>query len=238
VFLQGRFEGAEWYDDHVTTNGENPLLSDSPAAWQRLIESAGPASLLMAIEQRMSALLRHRLSPEDIFQDALLHAWRDRHLCEWRGVKSFRSWLLCIIDNRIRDAADHEGALKRGGGRIDGSVSFEVGGDPDESGSAIIPEALISSTTPSRIAMYREQAAAMNEALAALPEDLRAVMRLRLIEQRTIEQVAADLGIGEAAARHRFRKGGEMYRRRLEAALLSRSARGGDSSTSNSPAHR
>lgn len=63
----------------------------------------------------MSAALRRRHTPEDIWQETLLHAWRDRARYEWRGFKSFRFWLMFIIDNRICAAAAHERAAKRGG---------------------------------------------------------------------------------------------------------------------------
>jgi DNA-directed RNA polymerase specialized sigma24 family protein len=79
------------------------------------------------------------------------------------------------------------------------------------------------STTPSRIAMYREQAAAMAAALASLPEDLGEVVRLRLIDQRSMGEIAASLGIGVEAVRHRLRRGAAAYHRRLHQALVSRS---------------
>lgn len=203
--------------------GENPLLSDSPRVWDDLIQSVGPASLLVVIQSRLGPALGRRVTPEDILQETFLHAWRDRLLCEWRGIRSFRSWLLTIIDNRIRDEADHTGAAKRGGGRPQASLQYGSQTDHDHSGSARIPAALMDSTTPSRLAMYREQAAVMSEALQSLPDDLREVVRLRLIEQRTLEQVAGDLQIGVAAARHRLRKGSEMYRQRVVAAMASHS---------------
>ncbi len=200
---------------------DNPLLSHSPVVWQQLIDGAGPASLLVAIESRMSSELRARTSPEDIFQDALLHAWRDRAAFEWRGQRSFRSWLLSIIDNRIRDAADFEGAMKRGGHHLLHSIDGEA--RPMHEGRPAMPPALIASTTPSRVAIVREQAAAIAQAIAALPEELRDVVQLRLIEHRTIEQIAEALSIGVAAVRHRFRKGAEAYRQRLQHSMISRS---------------
>ena len=205
--------------------GDNPLRSESPVAWDDLIQAAGPPSLLVVIESRMSAALRRRIAPEDIFQEALLHAWRDRARCEWRGVKAFRSWLLSIIDHRIRDAADREDAEKRGGGRAVVSINTGESGSFSGTGAGqpVMPPALVASTTPSRVAIYREQAQAMRAAIEALPDELREVVRLRLFEQRTIEQIAAQLSLGEAAVRHRFRKGAEAYQRRLTAALASRS---------------
>src|SRR5436190_9319882 len=48
--------------DHAVDH--NPLLADAPGAWDRLIESVGPASLLVVIEQRMSDALKRHLTPE------------------------------------------------------------------------------------------------------------------------------------------------------------------------------
>ncbi|MEK6642509.1 MAG: sigma-70 family RNA polymerase sigma factor [Planctomycetota bacterium] len=209
----------------------NPLQSDSPRAWDELIEAVGPASLLVVIESRMSAALRRQITPEDILQDALLHAWRDREKCEWRGVHGFRSWLLSIIDNRIREAADRQSALKRGGGKAPLPIHHTSG-----SGSDWGPAG---STTPSRVAIYREQCDAMRAALETVPEEFREVLRLRLYEQLSLEQIAERLEIGLYASRHRFRKGSEIYYERLRAEFTSRSlplptlgapVNGGDSS--------
>lgn len=198
------------------TSGANPLLSQNGRDWDALIEAVGPASLLVVIESRMSDALRRAHAAEDILQDALLHAWRDRQSCEWRGLRSFRSWLLSIIDNRIREAADRLSAAKRGGGRESGPIfpAQPIG----TSESAWGP---VDSSTPSRIAMFREHAAAIRAALQQLPDDLRDVVRLRLFEQLALEEIAVRLGIGESAVRHRFRKGAEMYERQLRIMLAS-----------------
>lgn len=199
-------------------NSRNPLLSNSPRIWDELIQAVGPASLLVAIDARLGRLLKRSLTAEDILQEALFHAWNSRASCEWRGLKAFRSWLLSIIDNRIRDAADRQGAQKRGGNvqtySLDGPPNSD--GRPSASASYRMPTALIDSTTPSRLAMYREQAAAMQAALEELPEELREVVRLRLVEQMPLETIAHALGLGVAAVRHRFRKGAELYHHRLK----------------------
>lgn len=200
------------------TSGGNPLISQSGRDWDALIEAVGPASLLVVIESRMSEALRRAHAPEDILQDALLHAWRDRQSCEWRGLRSFRSWLLSIIDNRIREAADRLSAAKRGGGRE--SVPLIPAPTLSRSESAWGP---IDSSTPSRIAMFREHADAIRAALQQLPDDLRDVVRLRLFEQLPLEEIATRLGIGESAVRHRFRKGAEIYERQLRLRLASQS---------------
>lgn len=198
------------------TSGANPLHSQNGRDWDALIEAVGPASLLVVIDSRMGEALRRAHSAEDILQDAMLHAWRDRKSCEWRGLRSFRSWLLSIIDNRIREAADRLSAAKRGGGRE--AVPAIPGMPLGASESAWGP---VDSSTPSRIAMFREHAQAIRAALLQLPDDLRDVVRLRLFDQLALEEIATRLGIGESAVRHRFRKGAELYERQLRVMLAS-----------------
>ncbi len=193
----------------------SPLLSEDPSAWEELVESLNPSSLLVVIESRMSALLRGRLAAEDVLQESLLHAWRDRQQFRWEGPKAFRAWLLRIIDHRIHDAADRERALKRGGGVRPMPLTGPVGG--------AVPAAIVRSTTPSRLAMHREQAAAMAGALESLPMDVREVVRLRLFEQVSVEEIAGRLGIGVAAVRHRFRRGAAQFRREMLTCLASQS---------------
>lgn len=202
----------------------NPLLSPAPEVWDRLIEVINPASLLVVIEARLSGALKRRLAPEDIWQDALLHVWRDRHQCQWRGIRSFRAWVLTIIENRIREAAAREQAEKRGGGNH--PLPFSAVADPSDTTAGFAGPA--GSTTPSRVAIYQEQAAVMKAALASLPEDVREIVRLRLLEQLTIDAIADRLGLGESAVRHRFRKGAELYQRRLLTEFATRSTEDAD----------
>ena len=74
----------------------------------------------------------------------------------------------------------------------------------------------------------------MRQALEELPEEFREIVGLRLFEEQCLEEIAARLSLGVEGVRHRFRKGSELYVRRLRAALGPRpssaapeSARGG-----------
>jgi RNA polymerase sigma factor (sigma-70 family) len=187
-----------------------------------LIERANPASLLVVVESRMGAALLARHAPEDVLQEVLMVAWRDRNQCEWRGAAAFRSWLLTIIDHRIRNLAEHEGAKKRGGGEPTarlGSVGGGASGGWSGGGAASGPNDPADWTTPSQRAAMKEKAKAIRKALNALPSELAEIIRLRVHEQMTIDAIAAHVGLDEAAVRRRFRKGLELYEQALEAAM-------------------
>jgi len=205
----------------TSDDNQNPLLTEDPIVWDRLIEAVNPASVLVVIEMRMNPAIKRRVAPEDIWQDTLLHVWRDRDKCTWQGLRRFRSWVLKVAENRIRDAVTKERALKRGGGTTELSLSA-LGGSGTSSTSRPFPGP-VGSTTPSRVAIHREQAVAMRAALASLPTDMREVVRLRLFEQLGMGEIAGKLKIGESAARHRFRKGAELYQRQLLTEFASRS---------------
>ncbi|MFN0244368.1 MAG: sigma-70 family RNA polymerase sigma factor [Planctomycetota bacterium] len=170
----------------------------------------------------MSTELRAVLAPEDVWQEALLHAWRARERFEWRGLKSFRRWILEIAERCIGDAVDRANALKRGG--VARTLALR-GTASEGSGASRFECALppLDSTTPSRIAIHREQSLTMSDALASLPEDLREVVRLRLFDELSCDEVAERLAIGVAVVKYRFRKGGTLYREHLNHLLTSRS---------------
>ena len=199
------------------TDSDTPELQPhrDPARWDRVVESCGPESLLVVISGWIGSALARSIAAEDIWQETLMHAWRDRDKHDYRTMKSYRSWLLEIAKNRIRDAADRAAAQKRGGGRE--AVEFSVLQADAQSLSGILPGR---STTPSVIASFGERARLMTTALDELDEDSEAVVRAHLFEERPMTAVAAALGIAEATAWYRFRKGAEAYARvlaRLEA---------------------
>ncbi len=199
-------------------------LGDCPShVWARLIEELNPASILVAIESRMGTVLRARVTPEDLWQETLLFAWRDRSRCMWQGLPAFRRWLLQVAQNRLLDLVDHENAEKRSPAME--APPIHAGGD--QSTSAALPWDVAGSTTPSRVAMMREEAAIMRQAVEQVPDGLREIVRLRYFEGLTNGEVAERLGLGLSAVKHRFRRGSEEYARCMRALWRGRSQSAG-----------
>ena len=182
-----------------------------PSRWADLVAGLPPASMLAVIASAMSRKLRDHCSAEDIWQETLAHAWRDRDQHVWRDASAFRAWLFEIARNRIHEAARGLATAKRGGGRPAARLT-DLATSASTAASAILPA---DSVTPSRILGRGEKRAALEKAIAELPPDLAGVVRLHAIEGMTMEAIAERFGIGLSAAWHRFRKGSETLARVL-----------------------
>jgi len=184
--------------------------------WQRWVGELNPAAMLVRVEDRMSVDLKRHLTPEDIWQETLLCAWRDRDQLVWRGLPGFRAWLMEIAENRIRDAVERLGAVKRDPGGV--LVPLREAAHSSDAGVDVPAR----TKTPSSAAAHAEQAQVMRAALEALPEIYREVLRLRLFEEWDRERIAAELGLSIPAVKHRIRLGAALYRQRLAQVMSSR----------------
>lgn len=204
------------------SDAEHPFVGSAPQAdpaqFDRLVEAVGPDSCIVVVARMMSDELRRWCSPEDLWQEALALAWRDRDQHRFEGVSEYRRWLLAIARNRARDLARSLAREKRGAGRRTGLFSEE--GGEERPLSLFLPA---DSLTPSRIAGHAERARIMLDALTSLPAELEPIVRMHLFEERTMDSIAEELGLHLSAAWRRFRKGAALYGEAL-AVLRSRSA--------------
>lgn len=164
------------------------LRSGDPRGFEQLVRSYGARMLATA-----ARILADEYAAEDVVQDALVAAWTGIHRFE--GASALSTWLHRIVvnlslerlrkDNRRREVKvmDREGA----------SLPFEG-----------IPAAW-SEPGPNlekRVAMRR----AIQRALQAIPDDLRAVLILRDVEELSSKETAQQLGIADAAVRQRLHR--------------------------------
>lgn len=138
-------------------------------------------------------VLRDDAEAEDAVQDAWIDAWRA--IGRFRGEAKLSTWLTRIAVNvalaRRRKRNRSAEIL-----RIDGEHDMDTIGDDE--GTTPAPE------RPDAAAARGETRALIERAVDALPDAFRAVFVLRAIEEMTVEEAAAALGIPEATVRTRF----------------------------------
>jgi RNA polymerase sigma-70 factor (ECF subfamily) len=154
-----------------------------------LLERLRPRLVLWAAA-RMPEVLRGRIDAEDAAQEIILTL--HSNLDQFKGG-NFRAWMFTVAKNKLRDMAEHAGALKR---RTP---------EPQEA----------SQTSPSMHAIRTERAVLLREAVAALPEDYRKVIQLRRFEELETPEVAKAMDRSENAVRILYFRALKMLREEL-----------------------
>lgn len=134
------------------------------------------------------AILRDDAEAEDAVQEAYLHAYRS--LASFRGESKLSTWLVRIAAN--------EALMRR---RRNIRMAEVVPLDP-----AIQAEEDQGDSMLRRI---------LEKRIDALPDDYRAVFVLRALEELTVEETAAALGIPEATVRTRYFRARGLLREAL-----------------------
>jgi RNA polymerase sigma factor (sigma-70 family) len=188
---------------------EFPAPHHDPHRWGELIDSFDAAGVFVVIASWIGPRWRPDLSVEDVWQETLWMAWRDRHQHQWVDLARYRAWLLSIARNRVHDMVRAAARGKRGGNTV--TARFSDLGGPDTVG-ALLPG---QSTTPSRTASHLERARLFERVLAALPEELADMVRLRVFEEVSTQEAANRLRIPLSTAKHRLVRGMQAYREGL-----------------------
>jgi len=143
------------------------------------------------------AITRDVPASEDIAQEAFLSAWQ--HLRRLQNPASFLPWLRQITRNL---AHDHLRGRQRRAAEFPGA---------DE----LIAMAADPQPTPFEQLLQDERQAVAAELIAALPDDSREVLLLYYREGQSSQQVAALLGMSDAAVRKRLSRARQVVRDEL-----------------------
>jgi RNA polymerase sigma-70 factor (ECF subfamily) len=154
-------------------------LGGEPASRELLLERLRPRIVLWCAS-RMSAALRARVEPEDAAQEVLVAVLRDFDRFRGDGPPSFFAWLWTVAEHRLTDLANYHAAEKRQ------PVADRLKG---------------TQTSPSQAAARSEMIERLHRAIAQLPDDHRAALRLVKLEERPIVEAASVLGRSENAVR-------------------------------------
>ncbi|GAB3305014.1 RNA polymerase sigma factor [Luteimonas notoginsengisoli] len=143
------------------------------------------------------AITRDVPASEDIAQDAFLAAWQN--LRRLQNPSSFLPWLRQITRNLARDhlRANRHRPLDGEGAEI----AISLAADP--------------APTPAQQLAADERELAAAELIAALPEESREVLLLYYREDQSSQQVAALLGLSDAAVRKRLSRARQSLREDL-----------------------
>jgi RNA polymerase sigma-70 factor, ECF subfamily len=187
----------------------NRLLEQAARGDRRVLETLMAEHrerLRRMIAVRFDQRLRKRIDPSDVIQEAFLEA--SARLTTYLRSPSmpFFLWLRFLTGQKmITLSRRHQGARMRGVGQ---EVDL-FGGLPEASSVALAAHFVDRGTGPSEAAILAEKKERVRRALDGMAPLDREVLALRHFEQLSRVEIAAVLGISEAAA-------GKRYLRALE----------------------
>ncbi|WP_165224191.1 sigma-70 family RNA polymerase sigma factor [Aquisphaera insulae] len=156
-------------------------------------------ALRRVIARRLDPCLRGRLDPSDVVQETHVEILRRMPEFLARRPMSFRNWLVRTAVQRLVKLRNQALAGRR-------SVIREAGvgvGDwhPHGEDTLAVQD---DGPSPSEDAARRERSARLGQLLRQLSASDRAILELRTYQGLSFAEVAARLGIDQAAARKRF----------------------------------
>ncbi|MCC6507110.1 MAG: RNA polymerase sigma factor [Aquimonas sp.] len=166
--------------------------SGDRAAFGRIVAACQNSITAIAL-----AIVRDVQASEDIAQDAFVNAWRN--LASLRNSTSFLPWLRQITRNLSRDHLRRRRTERRYDGDMDGILAVVADPGPDH---------------PERITRQHEEAV-VAELIDELPEETREILLIYYREGQSSKQVAALLGMQDAAVRKRLSRARQSLHREL-----------------------
>lgn len=167
---------------------------DNPEAAESQVMRVLYAEHAAAIWRYAMRLTGDTARAEDVVQETLLRAWRHPEVTD-DSERSARAWLFTVARNLVID--ERRSARFR---NESGTADMELAADrpgPDEVESAL-------------------NRMLLGEAIGALSEEHRAVIRRSYYQGWTTAQIAADLNIAEGTVKSRLHYGVRALRLRLE----------------------
>jgi RNA polymerase sigma-70 factor (ECF subfamily) len=145
--------------------------------------------LRTVVRLRLGIRLRSKLESCDVVQDALMKVLPRIQAAEFATSGAFFHWLTAIVENHIRDMADHYAADKRDAAR---ERPLEV--QQPGTASVVGPIAGLATTgTPSLAAVRAEDLSRLETAVDALPDEQREALLLVRYEGLTLAEAGAKM---------------------------------------------
>ena len=207
----------------MTGHTASPAAGDSDAQLvARAVAGEQRAYELLVIkyQRRITRLAAHMVRDaelaQDVAQETFIRAWRALH--QFRGEAQFSTWLHRIAVNTAKRAL-----MNRARSPVLTEAALQAGREDDE--TSPVERESISETTPESELAAREIAAAVQDALSALPEDLRRAITLREIEGLSYEDIAQTMNCPIGTVRSRIFRAREAISARIRTMLSHQSGK-------------
>ncbi|MDR2113578.1 MAG: RNA polymerase sigma factor RpoE [Candidatus Accumulibacter sp.] len=155
----------------------------------------------------LSRFLRDHAEVEDVAQETFIKAYRA--LPTFRGESAFYTWLYRIGINTVKNH------LVAKGRRVPTSTEF----DADDAESFEDAEHLHDINTPERLLQSKQIEQVVNNAMDALPAELRNAIVLREIEGLSYEEIATEMNCPIGTVRSRIFRAREAVAEKLRPLL-------------------
>jgi RNA polymerase sigma-70 factor (ECF subfamily) len=174
------------------------ILAGNSQLFHELIRPYERRVYIMAL-----SFLRNEADAEDASQEAFLKAFRN--LASFRGEAKFGTWLISITLNEARSRIRHRDTIKM----------ESLDEPPDDQGHTLPALLRDWKEIPSEALERKEIRLLLQKAITALPLIYREVFQLRDIEQLSVNEAAAALGISIAAVKVRLHRARMMLQKKL-----------------------
>ncbi len=165
------------------------------------------------VRLRMDGRLASRLDPSDVVQEALLEA--AGKLPEYLAKRPvpFYPWLRRLTWEKLNKLHERHLHTRKRSVLREEAVALEL---PDDSVLNLARRLAARAASPSEKLAHQEMCERVRAALRQLPEGDREMLVLRYLEELATAEVAAVLGISEAAVKMRHRRALDRLTRLLE----------------------
>jgi RNA polymerase sigma-70 factor (ECF subfamily) len=150
------------------------------------------------------AILKDDAEAEDALQEAYLHAYRS--ISKFRGDARLSTWLIRIVANE---------AFARLRKQVRRAAILPLHPDDDEAAPETAATEAPAMDRPDNATLRAEMRHLLEARIDALPDAYRVVFVLRAVEELSVEETAASLGIAEATVRTRFFRARSLLRESL-----------------------
>ncbi len=185
-------------------------LAGDPRAFELLV-----LKYQRRIERLIGRVVRDTDLVQDIAQETFIRAYRA--LGQFRGDAQFYTWLYRIAVNTAKKA--------RMDLRRDPVVTETALRNDEEDETSAVEKELRTEETPESVLAAKEIAQAVNQAMQALPEELRQAITLREIEGLSYEDIAEAMNCPIGTVRSRIFRAREAISQRVKPLLANQSGK-------------